>query len=335
MIQQSVWYVGGKSAGHIIPLITLALESNRPSVLITSSRELDKQIVAQARVDAEHYTLHIPDIQRKKIWLYPWYAATWVYAGIQLARLYLRTRPQKIISTGGIISVPVFLWAKIMRIPCYLFELNAVPGDAVALLAPFSTGVFYCYKTAAAYLPEKKIQYKPYPVRELALVSAYQARSALGLDPEKKTLCFLGGSQGSLFINELARRIVAYNRPDNIQIIHQTGAAGYESVAQWYADNGYKAFVVDFYKDIDLLYAACDGVVCRAGAGTLWELEFIGVPTCIIPLQTAATDHQVHNARALCAQKPEQFMMLLQSDAERRIPELRSFLSLTDIQDEL
>ncbi len=172
--------MGGKSAGHIMPLLTLAQQDSAPAVFITTHRELDKRIIQAARGELvesmrptlTHIPLYLPDIKRKKIWLYPWHTIIWVYAFTHLMSLFFKTRPQKIISTGGLTAVPVFLFAKVMGIPCELFELNAVPGDAVRFLAPLSSKIFYCYKTVLKHLNDKKLYYKSYPVREFNAVTA-------------------------------------------------------------------------------------------------------------------------------------------------------------------
>ena len=236
---------------------------------------------------------------------------------LRLAHAYLRARPAKVVSTGGLSAVPVFCFAWLLGIKRELFELNAVPGSAVKLLAPLSNTIFYCYKSAARYLPEKKIQYKPYPIRSLQGVTAYEARTLLGLNPHKKTLCFLGGSQGSHFINEFAQKLVKQYKPHELQIIHQAGKAEEAVLTHWYHQQGYTAYVVYYYHTIELLYSASDFVVCRAGAGTLWELEYMQIKTCVVPLEINSTDHQLHNAQALCAEKPEQFLLVRQREAEQ------------------
>ncbi len=158
------------------------------------------------------------------------------------------------------------------------------------------------------------------------LLPRHEARLNLKLDPEKKTICFLGGSQGSQFINDFALKIISRFLPADIQVIHQAGPADVSRLAAWYAEHNYTAFVIDYYAQIELFYSAADLVICRAGAGTLWELEYMNIPTFIIPLETAITDHQLHNAQALCAQKPQQFFMVRQKDAEKNIEEIISFL---------
>ncbi len=349
-MNKSIWYVGGKSAGHIMPLITLAHQAGAPAVFITTHRPLDKKIIDSAMVRytvhpecspigecieghgthharLTHCPLYLPDIQRKKFWLFPFHAAVWSFAFAKLLFLYIKTHPEKVVSTGGLSAVPVFLFAKLFRIPCELFELNAIPGDAVKFLAPLSSKVFYCYKTTLQHLEHKALYYKPYPVREFSVIDSYSARKQLGLSPAKKTICFLGGSQGSQFINDFALRIVTRFSPHEIQVIHQAGSADASRLAAWYAENKYQAFVVDYYSEIELLYSAADLVICRAGAGTLWELEYMNVPTCIIPLETSSTDHQLHNAQALCAQKPQQFFMVCQADADKNIENILSLLT--------
>ncbi|MBY0110086.1 MAG: glycosyltransferase [Candidatus Babeliaceae bacterium] len=324
-MRKSIWYVGGKSAGHIMPLITLAEQNTSESVFITTHRKLDKKIISAHTPQSTHCALYVPDINRRKFWLLPLHALIWLAAYAKLIFLFFKTRPEKVISTGGLSAVPVFLFARLLRIPCELFELNAVPGNAVKFLAPLSSKIYYCYRSALAHLNYKHLYYKPYPVREFNAVTTYEARTHLKLDPEKKTICFLGGSQGSQFINDFALALISRFSPSQIQVVHQAGSVGVARLTSWYADQKYSAYVVDYFEEIELFYCAADAVVCRAGAGTLWELEYMNIPTCIIPLETSMTDHQLYNAQALCKQKPQQFFMVRQSQAETAIDKIMSF----------
>ena len=120
-MKKVVWYVGGKSAGHIIPLITCAQREAHEPVFITTHRDLDKQLVQSEWQGAIHCALYLPDFHRKKFWLYPWYILTWFWAFMRLAHLYYKTRPVKIFSTGGLTAIPVFLFGFCMGIPRELF----------------------------------------------------------------------------------------------------------------------------------------------------------------------------------------------------------------------
>ena len=323
----TIWYVGGKSAGHIIPLVTLARQRPQDAALfITTHRELDKKIINDARLTSAHVPLYVPDIQLKKFWLYPWHAIVWLGAFVRLGVLFFKTRPHKVVSTGGLSAVPVFLVARCFSVPCELFELNAMPGNAVTFLAPLSNKIYHCYESALHSINHKATFYRPYPIRKLETLSVHQARSSLELDPTKKTICFLGGSQGSRFINHVALKVVAQLPAGAIQVVHQAGTADAARLMAWYQEHGIAAFVVDYHKQIERLYRAADLVVCRAGAGTLWELEYLNIPTIIIPLETATTDHQLHNAQALCQQKPQQFILLRQHDAQSTLERIISFL---------
>ena len=91
-MKSSIWYVGGKSAGHIIPLITLAGKENKTAVFITTHRGLDKKLIDNAAA-SRHIALYLPDVQRKKVWLYPWYMLTWFWASMRLFYWYGRTCP--------------------------------------------------------------------------------------------------------------------------------------------------------------------------------------------------------------------------------------------------
>lgn len=327
MSSNTVWYVGGKSAGHIVPLITLAKQQQKKSIFITTHRALDKQLIAGTQ--ARHVALYLPDFFRNKWWLFLWYAALFIYACIRTIVLYSTTRPERVVSTGGLCALPVCLVAWLFRVPIDLHELNVIPGKAVLVLARISTRVFYCYPATAHYLNVPHAHYVAYPVRAFSRLTKQDARILLGLDPEKRTVCFLGGSQGSDYINSLAREII---KQGDFQVIHQTGAKAYLAVRAWYQKHNVNACVVDYYRTIEHLYAASDIIICRSGAGTLWEIAQFGTPTCIIPLELTHNDHQVHNAQALCTSKPDQFICMRQQDIPAQFNTLMAFVRGPEVQ---
>ena len=104
---------------------------------------------------------------------------------------------------------------------------------------------------------------------------------------------------------------------DTMQIIHQTGSIDNTDWKQLYASKNITAHVFSYHPDLALMYSAADLIICRAGAGTLFEIKFFGKPCIIIPLMTNTTTHQVDNACAMVEEYPEQFYMLAQSDVEK------------------
>ncbi|MBA2307421.1 hypothetical protein H0W26_04785, partial [Candidatus Dependentiae bacterium] len=144
-----------------------------------------------------------------------------------------------------------------------------------------------------------------------------------GLDSHKKTLLVLGGSQGSQALNQLVETFIT-RHPDKascLQVIHQAGAGKSKAVDFFYRKKGVTARVFEYEHTLQYAYAAADYVIARAGAGTLFELEFFNKKTMLIPLESASTLHQVDNAQAFIARNPALFSMVRQHDA-LQTPEL-------------
>jgi UDP-N-acetylglucosamine--N-acetylmuramyl-(pentapeptide) pyrophosphoryl-undecaprenol N-acetylglucosamine transferase len=114
----------------------------------------------------------------------------------------------------------------------------------------------------------------------------------------------MGGSLGSLQLNALAKDIVQICGP-NIQIIHQTGDTDTYDWQAWYDSQGIQSRVFTFDDNIIPYIMAADLVICRAGAGSLFELIYFEKPCIIVPLEGAADDHQVANAYAMQKRYPQ------------------------------
>jgi len=168
----------------------------------------------------------------------------------------------------------VYIAARCLRIPIELFELNVSPGKATKFLAPIARNINICFEQSRQHFPQKKCVIKPYPLRftQKQHMTDY---AHFGLDDTKKTVMVLGGSQGSLFLNETIKEWVKRTNANDIQIIHQTGT----HTQQWqefYKKLDIPAFVFNYYAQLENLYPLTNLVICRAGAGTLFETLFFG-----------------------------------------------------------
>jgi UDP-N-acetylglucosamine--N-acetylmuramyl-(pentapeptide) pyrophosphoryl-undecaprenol N-acetylglucosamine transferase len=206
-----------------------------------------------------------------------------------------------------------------LRIPITLYSLDAVPGKAIQFLTPLATAIITPFATSQKYFPEHRCSVAPYPIKFNTKIDQTTALQKLNLSPAKKTIAILGGSQGSLFLNQYMQQWI--NDPsfpaNDIQIIHQTGSVDDTDWQQLYVSKNITAHVFSYHPDLALMYSAADLIICRAGAGTLFEIKFFGKPCIIIPLMTNTTTHQVDNARAMAEEYPEQFYMLTQNYVER------------------
>lgn len=137
------------------------------------------------------------------------------------------------------------------------------------------------------------------PVNPLiGLVEADAALRKLGLDPNKRTLLVIGGSQGAASINEkIAASLTEFSQMGDLQIIWQTGA--HPHLAEVFRHSGMAGICLPFIDDMPTAYAASDLVLCRGGALTLSEVAVAGKPAIIVPYPHATDDHQTKNAQSL------------------------------------
>ncbi len=320
----------GKSGGHLIPALQLAKRwhEQHPSgkvVLCTYGTALDQKIYEQYPFISTVQSFTFTTFVASKLWRYPIISYQAITACLQAWRLLRATKPEKIITSGGFVALPVSIAAKLLGIPVEVYELNVHPGKAVKALALLGARVFAVFSETLNVMPRAILV--DYPVRFTSsdLRSRVAARneltaqiaSTLPLHPGRPTLFIVGGSQGSQYLNNLVLTLVAA-KPElhtQIQIIHQVGTD-----PKQYSDNytqlGIPHLVFDFHSAIAACYQAADLVICRAGAGTLFELKYFKRPAIIIPLVAASTSHQEANARAITAQCPELFSTWTQASVD-------------------
>ena len=324
--------VAGASGGHLIPGITSALaalndESAQEVLFFTTCSLLDQSILKNYATTFSISSLPILPLPGKKWWCYPRFFLSMIKSFFISFRILRSKRPYQLISMGGLVSIPVCLAARLLGIKIILFELNAIPGKAVTFLAPLAHKIWVCFDDAGTYFKSEKVQIHSYPLRftEKDRLQQDEARKNLGLEPQKKTLLIVGGSQGSQTINTIIETLIS-EYPQvlrEIQIIHQTGAykIGTEFAHHWFADffqrKDSTAVVFDFTDDLHICYSAADVVIARAGAGTLFELQYFLKKTLIIPLENVAQSHQVDNALAMIRQNPELFFLLRQRHLQK------------------
>jgi UDP-N-acetylglucosamine--N-acetylmuramyl-(pentapeptide) pyrophosphoryl-undecaprenol N-acetylglucosamine transferase len=211
-----------------------------------------------------------------------------------------RRSPNLVIGVGGYSSGPVMLTAAMRRIPTLLLEQNAVPGLTNRLLARFVSAAAVTFASTADYFGTRAFV-SGNPVRPEFLS---ENLAPVPRAPGPPRLLVFGGSQGSHAINlalvEAAPHLAAH--PGGIAITHQTGERDRELVSDGYSRAGLEARVEPFLFAMDAEVKAADLVVCRAGATTLAELTAAGRPSVLIPLPTAADDHQRKNAEVLAAE---------------------------------
>ncbi len=205
-------------------------------------------------------------------------------------------KPDVVVGAGGYVSGSVLLTASLMRVPTLVMDSNALPGFTNRRLAPFVTRAALTFEEAVKFFGKKGIV-TGNPVRKEFFDIAPKAR-----EKDKFSLLIFGGSQGARAINSAMIDALKFLQPfaNRLQIVHQTGEADFENVKKGYAESGFSTADVRAYiKDMMSEFARTDLIISRAGATTCAELSAAGKAAIMIPLPTAADDHQRVNAEAL------------------------------------
>lgn len=319
-----IWFVAGVSGGHIIPCLTLAQQQKKQNSTLSvcffsTNTPTDKAILEGNDSIDLHVTLPLKRVPRS-LMQYPRFILQFFISFFKSLYYMTRHRPTLLISSGGVVAIPVCIAARVLRIPVHLYELNAIPGKAITKLAPLAHKIFYCFASTKNYFPDAHSILTSYPMRNTLqdqVLSPQVARTELGLSPNKKTVCVLGGSQGSQFLNNFIKEWVSTHHNQDVQIIHQTGTGDTTDWHTFYANNSIPAYVFSFRRDIARCYQAADLIICRAGAGTIFEVKFFEKQCILIPLETGSTSHQVDNAYAIAKENPDQFTVIEQELAEK------------------
>ena len=300
-----VLLTGGGTGGHLMPALALAqaLGQARPDlepVLVGAERGIEAELLP--RYPFRYHLLPIEPIYRRT-W---WKNLRWLLIAGRVWRAVGRVldveRPAVVIGTGGYAAGPVVWRAQRARIPTVLVEENAFPGLTTRWLARHARQVHLGFPEARDRLtvgPETHVFTLGNPVRPPAPGDRGAALADLGLAPERRTLLVFGGSQGARAINYAVAGALERRLLDATNLLWGTGAAHAEALAR-YAVPG-RVVVRGFFDPMTAAYRAADLVVARAGAMTVAELCAWGKPSILIPLPSAAADHQTENARALAA----------------------------------
>lgn len=296
----NVLFAGGGTGGHLFPALAIAEE--------IMAQEKDSRIeFVGTRYGIEYdmrdklgYPLTLISMRglaRKfspSLLLFPFRLAVSVR---QSLRICDRFKPDVVVGTGGYVAGPVIIAAAMRKIPRVLQEQNSYPGLVTRKLASRTNVVFTAYRRAEEYLPaEVAYRLLGNPIRRsLTQGSREAALEKFGLKKDRTTILVLGGSQGARRINEAVLASLG-SLDDTMQLLWQCGKRDYTEVAARADKKDFVVSLFPFSDEMDLVYAAADIAVARAGAVTIAELTACDIPAILIPYPYATADHQTHNA---------------------------------------
>lgn len=233
-----------------------------------------------------------------------------VLKGYGEALSYLKKqKPDIVFSKGGFVSVPVVLAAKHLKVPVILHESDMTPGLANKLCIPAASYVCCNFPETLNYLPKEKAVLTGSPIRkELLHGDRTKGLDYSGLSKDKPVILIIGGSLGSVTVNNAVRGILT-NLLDHYQIIHICGKGNLDE--SLFSTKGYVQYE---YVDAPLkhLFAAADLMISRAGANSICEILALRKPNILIPLSAAASrGDQILNAKSF---KKQGFSYLLEEE---------------------
>jgi UDP-N-acetylglucosamine--N-acetylmuramyl-(pentapeptide) pyrophosphoryl-undecaprenol N-acetylglucosamine transferase len=230
--------------------------------------------------------------------------------------------PDVLFSKGGPGALPVVLACAFYRIPIIIHESDSVAGLTNRISGHYADRIAIAFATARESFiggianqskrdaMEKKIALVGNPIRDFFfaapdVANRADAKKMLDFDPQKKLILIIGGSQGSVRINDFFMGIAEELLNKNIQVFHQTGVENFSAVSaeleplmKKYSTTFRNAYRIVPYFDehIKDAYLATDVVVSRAGSGSLFEIAAMGRASILVPLPESARDHQAKNA---------------------------------------
>ena len=311
---------GGGTGGHIYPAIAIAneLKSRFPDaefLFVGAKDKMEMQKVPQAGYEIKG--LWIAGIQRKITkdnLLFPFKLMNSLWKSRTIISEF---KPDVVIGTGGFASGPLLQTANSKGIPTVIQEQNSYPGITNKLLSKKANKICVAYENLERFFPKDKMILTGNPVRQDLMEidsKRSEAISYFNLDDNKKTLLVLGGSLGSRRINQLIEKELDFLLTNGVQVFWQCGNF-YMAEYKKYSDKE-DVQVVSFIDRMDLIYAAADIVISRAGASSVSELCLVGKPVIFIPSPNVAEDHQTKNAKAIVDKKGA--LMLKESELDEK-----------------
>jgi UDP-N-acetylglucosamine--N-acetylmuramyl-(pentapeptide) pyrophosphoryl-undecaprenol N-acetylglucosamine transferase len=296
---------GGGTGGHLMPALAIAdaiLEhaTGVEPVLIGAVRGVEARILPTR--DFRFHLLPSEPIYRRAWWKnlrWPFVAGRLLKA---VSRVFETEQPTVVLGTGGYASGPVVWWAARHRIPAAIQEQNAYPGLATRWLSRRVRHVYLGLPEARRLLrfgPTTEVFDTGNPIVPPSPERRASARAKFGLDGTRLVVLVTGGSQGALALNQAVAAWLDAGGPAHAELIWVTGRGSFDQFSQYHRPPHVQ--VLDFLDPMADAYSVADLVVSRAGMITVAELCAWGLPSVLVPLPTAAADHQTHNARVLAA----------------------------------
>lgn len=310
----TIAFTGGGTGGHFYPIIAtvealsdLVREERiiAPTIYYLAPNPFDENALFENGI----VYIYVPAGKMRRYASFQNFTDSFItfFGTLSALMILFRIYPDVVVSKGGYASVPTVLAARILRIPIIIHESDAKPGRANLLAAKFATKIAISFESSAKYFPEKarnKIARTGTPIRKsLMRVESEGARQYLGLESGVPTIFILGGSQGSVKINETVlsslSELVSF-----ANVIHQTGRTNIKDVEAVSHvilakhPHASRYHPINYLDQMSMQRAAsvADIIVSRAGANSISEIGLWNKPAILIPIPESISHDQRMNA---------------------------------------
>ena len=280
----------GGSGGHVIPATILHDHLSKENNILIS---IDKRGIKY--LNNSLYKLKIVNTPKLNNYLLlPINLILVIFLTIKSFLLLKNEKIEKVFSTGGYMSLPLILAARILSLDIYLIEPNQILGRANKFFLNFCKKIF-CYSDTIKNFPQK-LKNKIIVIYPLVKKDIYE-KSLFIKESKKFTILIVGGSQGAkIFDQRLKDSIVKISKKNSIKVIHQTNEKNISYLKNYYNDNNIENIIFSFNKNFNEILVNSDLCITRAGASTLAELSILNKPFIAVPLPTSKDNHQLENA---------------------------------------
>ena len=288
---------GGGTAGHVTPNIAMIPRLKDLGYTISyigSNDGIEKKLIEDFKIP--YYCISSGKLRRYfdiKNFSDPFKV---LKGYIQARKILKKLEPDIVFSKGGFVTVPVVLAAKHRKIPTIIHESDMTPGLANRLCIPSATKVCCNFPETVTHLPSEKAVLTGTPIRqELLSGNPDKAREFTGLNNDKPVILIIGGSLGSVIVNDAIRNVLP-QLLEKFQIIHLCGKGKLDETLT--NTDGYLQY--EYIKEeLADLFALADIVISRAGANAICEISALEKPNLLIPLSAnASRGDQILNANS-------------------------------------
>lgn len=308
MSRKVFFITGGGTGGHIYPAVAVAdeLMKNPDNVVYYVGNPDNLEYTIALKKGYNFLPVKVTGMPRKASFKFFLWGIQLSLAILKSFYYLLKYKPSMIFGTGGYVSAPVLLAARMgKKIPYMLHDCDMQPGIVTRKMASKAKVVSLAFEGAKQFIKNRNCYVNGNPLRpEFQTLDKDNAKGVLGLNLDKPVLCVMGGSQGSKTIDRAFVEIIKELSNDyGYQIILQTGQKNFNGVIDRLSliyknfDKDPNVIIEPYFDDMITVVKASDIVISRAGSLSLSEIFASDVAPVLIPYPFAAADHQRKNAR--------------------------------------